>query len=398
MKTFLRYYLKYIALAIVFIAAIAIVGGTNVKNVAQAEGRKSSYTRTQFDYYIASPSAQQVEDIEGDPSVDKVFPFYALQNAFPGRSSAKDVTLLASDDMDDSSISLITQKTCVAGGYDKTGVMLDNLAAQKLRVGVGDKLSFTLVGKVFTLDVAGIYLTSTYGTLAKGIVLVNFTEEMKNALNPAAYGGAFITANDKQGVGELLQDYAGEGNIVLSYESYVTAYCGQKPYDKTQEEFEAECRQKYESYCKDELDKARRGGAQVTLKDDAYALVKDMVQTTERKVNTLNISVAVASGVLFLILNIVFVVTNRKNDLLRRDDGMRYIVMAGLYSLASLATAAVIAAAGLGFIYMAAAKTFFAADCIKTALYCSLPVIMATPLIIAFVFIYLGRMYANTAA
>ncbi len=354
MKTFLRYYLKYIILAIVFIGAIAAAGIINVGKIVEVEEKKSSYTRTQFDFYISSPSPQQVEDIEGDPSVDKVFPFYAFSNAFPNKNSAREVWLLASDDMDDSGISLITQKTCIEGGYDKTGAMLDNLAAQRLGVGVGDKLSFTLMNKVFTFNVAGIYLTSTFGTLKKGIVLINFTDEMKNALKPANYGGAFITAKDKEGVTELLKDYIGEGS--------------------------------------------GSSKGQVADKEDDFALIKDNVESTERGINTLNISVAIASGVLFLILNIVFTVTNRKNDLLRRDDGMRYIVMAGLYALTSLITAAVIAGAGFGIIYLAAAKTFFAADCIKTALYCTLPVLIAAPVVIAFVFIYLGRMYANSAA
>lgn len=397
MKTFLRYYLKYIILAAVFIVAIAVVGVMNVGNIEKSEEKKSSYTRTMFDYYISSPDKKQVEEIESSASVDRVFPFYAFKNAFPEKNSAKEVMLLASDDMDDSEISLITTKTCISGKYDKNGAMLDNLAAQRLGVKVGDKISFTVGLKRFTLNVSGIYLTSTYGTLAKGIVLVDFTDEMKSTLNPVAYGGAFITANDKAGVSLLLKDYAGEGNVALTYEQFVDLRCGTKPPTKTEAEFEAECRAKYEDYRKDELDKARRGGAQVAVKEEAYTLIKDMVETTERGVENINLTVAVASGVLFLILNIVFTVTNRKNDLLRRDDGMRYIVMAGLYSLTSLVTAAVIAAAGFGFIYMAAAKTFFLAECMKTALYCSLPVLIAAPVVIAFVFIYLSRMYANSA-
>lgn len=348
MKNFLRYYLKYIVLAAVFIAAIAAAGISNVKNIETCEARKSSYARTQFDYYIGTPSAQQVEEIEADPSVDKVFPFYALLNAFD-KAAAKDVFLLLSDNMDDSGISLITEKTCISGGYDKDGVMLDYLAAQRLGVSVGSDISIHLGTKRFTLKVAGIYLTSTYGTLTKGIALANYSAEMKEAYTARALGGAFITANDKDKAEALLSGYA----------------------------------------TRDKLN--------VAAKEESYALVRDLVKSTEQNVDNINISMAVATGVLFLILNIVFVVTNRKNDLLRCDEGMRFIVMAGLYSITSLVTAAVIAGAGFGIIYMAAAKTFFVAECMKTALFCSLPSLISVPLVIAFVFIYLNRMYANSA-
>lgn len=395
MKNFLRYYLKYIVLAAVFIAAIAAAGISNVKNIETCEARKSSYTRTQFDYYIASPSARQAEEIEADPSVDKVFPFYAVMNAF-NSNAAKDVTLLLSDDMDDSGISLITEKTCISGGYDKDGVMLDYLAAQRLRVSVGSSLTFRLKSKSFTLKVSGIYLTSTYGTLAKGIALANYTAEMKEALTLNAYGGAFLTANNKTDAEALLADYVGEGNIYLTYEEYVASYCGTKPSNQSQQEFDDECRAKYEAWCAQILAQAGKG-SQVSSKEESYALVRDLVKSTEQNVDNINISMAVATGVLFLILNIVFVVTNRKNDLLRCDEGMRFIVMAGLYSITSLVTAAVIAGAGFGIIYMAAAKTFFVAECMKTALFCSLPSLIAVPLVIAFVFIYLNRMYANSA-
>lgn len=397
MANFLRYYLKNIILALVFIVALIVVGMQNINNTADIEAKKSSYTRTQFDYFISSPDKNQVTKIESDPSVDKVFPYYALSNAFTSSSAAKEIYLLLSDDMGDSGISLITEKTCVSGEYNKNGVMMDMLAAEKLGVDVGDTVTFKILNKSFTRTVSALYLTSTYGTLTKGIVLADFSDDIRQVYNPAAYGGAFITANDKSGVQSLLSDYVGEGNVALSFEEYVAQNCGTKPPYQTQEEYEAECQHKYQQYRDDIIASALRGGAQVAAKEDSYSLLKDRIETTEKGINNLNLSIAAASFVLFIILNIVFVVTNRRNDLLRCDEGTRFGSMVLSYSMITAVTAIVVAALTFGILYVMAAQTFFASECLKTILFFSLPVIISVPLVIVFVFLYFMKMYSNSA-
>ena len=395
MANFLRYYLKNIILTVVFVVTLAVVGVQNINSTVDMEDIKSSYTRTQFDYFISSPDADQVKSIESDASVDKVFPYYALKNAFPNKSAAKEVFLLLSDDMGDSGISLFTDKTCVEGKYNKSGAMLDNLAAKRLGVGVGDKISFTINGKTFSRTVSALYLTSTYGTLTKGIVLIDFSSDIKAVYSSKAYSAAFITANDTSGVESLLDGYVGEGNVTYTYEDYVEKVCEAKPPYQSQEDYDEECLQKYSKYREDTLASALRSGGQVASKAEAYSLVKGRVDIMKSDIDSLNTWIAVASAILFIMLNAIFIVTNRRNDNIRRDEGMRFIGMAGRYGIITAVTGIVIFAITFGVLYGLAAGTFFAAECLSTVLFFSLPTLIAVPVVVAAAFVYVKLLYAN---
>lgn len=394
MKTFLTYYLKYIILGVLSVIVLSIVGAINIKKTVDVENRKASYARTQFDYFISSPDKAQVEEIENSASVDKVFPYYALSNAFTDKS-AKDVFLLLSDKTDDAGISLFTEKTCVSGSFDKNGAMLDVLAAKTLGVKVGDTVTFGIKGRQFTRKVSGLYLTSTYGALINGVALVDYSADIQQVYKPNAYGAAFIKSNDVNGLKALLTEYVGEGNVALSYEQYVALNYPTKPPYQSQEEYEASCQAKYREYRTDCLEKAKKGGAQVTAKADAYALVQDKVNTTEKNVNSANKWAGIASLLLFTLVSIIFIVTNIGNDRIRRDDGMSFLGMAGLYALITLITAAVAGGLTLGILYVIASKTFFMDVCIKTVLWFSLGPVVAIPLVIAAAFAYALILYSG---
>lgn len=393
MKIFLKYYLKYIILAVVFVAVLIAVGTVNINKIVDVEWRKSSYTRTQFDYFISSPDKNQVAEIEKSDAVDKVFPYYALNNAFTGSSAAKEIFLLLSDDMEDYAISLLTEKTCVSGSYDINGAMLDKYAADVLGVKVGDSITFNILGKKVDKTVSAIYLTSTYGVLTKGIVLVNFSDEINAVYKPRAYSAAFITANDVEKVKTLLKDYVGEGNVALSFEEYVAINCGTKPPYQSQEAYDAECKSKYETYRKGILNSALLGGAQVAAKADSYALLQDRIETTEKSIDSLTLLTAIAAVVFFVLVNIIFIVTNRKNDRIRCDDGMRFMSMFGGYVLIAIISAAVIAALTFGILYAIAIQSFFVDICLKTILYFSLSPVIACPIVILAAFIYVKILY-----
>lgn len=393
MKTFLTYFLKYIILAVLCVAVLSIVGAMNINKTVDVENKKASYTRTQFDYFISSPDKAQVEEIENSASVDKIFPYYALSNAFSSKS-AKDVYLLLSDDMDDAGISLFTQKTCVSGSFDKSGAMLDVLAAKTLGVKVGDTVTFSIMGRQFTRKVSGLYLTSTYGALIKGVVLADYSADIQQVYKPNAYGAAFIKSNDENSLKALLTDYVGEGNVALSYEQYVALNYPDKPPYQSQEEYEEYCQTKYQEYRTDCLKHIKKD-SQVSAKADAYALIQDKVNTTEKSVNNANLLAGISSLVLFTLISIVFIVTNIGNDRIRRDDGMSFLGMAGLYALTTLITAAVAGGLTLGILYLIASKTFFMDVCIKTVLWFSLGPVVAIPLAIAAAFVYALILYSN---
>lgn len=397
MKNFLLSILKYVILAVVFIAALIVVGMINVNTTTGVEAKKASYTRTQFDYFISSPDKEQVASIEGYSSVGKVFPYYAFNNAFTNNSDTKEIFLLISDDMADYDISLFTQKTLVSGSFDKDGIMLDQLAAQKLGASVGSSVTFNILGRSVTKNVSAIYMTSTYGVLTKGIALVNFSAEISAVYTPKAYSAAFLTANDKAAVKTALYDYAGEGNVALSYEEYVDAKCGTKPPYQTQEEFDASCAAKYAAYREEVLSAARRAGDQVSAKEDSYALLKDKIATTEKGIETLNLLTAISALALYLVVNVIFIFADRGNDRIRCESGMSGIVMFLRHTLATLITAAVIAGIVFGVLFVVASATPFIDACMITLYAASLPVAAAVPVVMIFDAIYVKLLYSSSA-
>ena len=370
MKTLLHY-LKYLILAIVLIALLIGLGSRIINNTSDMELKKSTYTRTTFNYHISSPDKNQVAWLEGDDSVKTVFPYYAYSKAF---SKNDKIMLLASDRMDSHDASLLTEGTLIEGEFDKSGAMLDKTAANALGVSVGDKITFTLLGKKITKTVSAIYLPSTFDIFEKGIVSI----ELPSDINNNAYSGAFIVANDADALATLLDGYAGEGNVAYSYEDYKKSFCGNKLPTQSDEDFEKICKDKYEAYRNEILDSARRDKGQVVDKMEAYSLLEEKILTTEKKTSNLKSLTAISSFVIFVIASIVFSVTNISNDGIRRDSGMRAIKMWLSYAASALATGAVTFGVSFLALKSMANNTFFSAEIISSVLlYVCLPTVIA---------------------
>lgn len=397
MLTFLKNCLKYILLTAVFAAVLSAVGAFTVQDVAETEARTCSYTRTQFDFFISSPDSAQVKQIEGDPSVDAVFPYYAVKNAFSG-NAAKEVFLLLSDDMADAPVSLFGDGMLVAGERREDGAMLDLLAAERLGVGIGDTLRFTLGGHTFSREVCGLFHTSTYGVLTEGIALVKFSEEIAAVYQPKAYSGAFLEANSNEGVQALLVGYVGEGNVPLTYEQYVDIYCSSMLPGQSQEEFEEQCRQEYAEYRENVLAAALRGGGQVVFKEEAYRLVADSVRSAQSRAQRTEWLCAASSFLLFIVLNVIFIVANRKDDRLRSGEGMSMSRMAGGYACAVSASAVAVAALTFAILAAVSSATYFTEACMTASLYFALPVLCSLPVLLIFSFVYVKRSFYSHAA
>ena len=371
------------------------LGASLINGIVDVELRKSTYTRTLFDFHIAAPDKAQVAAIKTDASVKCVFPYYAYSKAF---SRNEEVLLLASDDMANAGASLLTEGTLIEGSFDASGIMLDKTAADALGVSVGDSLSFRLLGESYTLKVAAIYLPSTLAIMEKGIALVEFSEKMAAAATPIAYGGAFIVANDRGGVADLLADYAGEGNVSLTLEQYIDLKCGNKLPNQTDAEFEAACAEKYAAYRAEVLTSAKKDGGQVVDKLDAYALLQEKIMTTEQKNANLRTITMIAALVVFAVAGILFTVTNAENDRIRRDAGMPMGQMLLSYLLASVITALAIALVAGGVLLCIALGTYFAADCIGVVLSLVLPVAAALVPILLAAWGYVKKLYGNSVA
>lgn len=388
----IKHYLKYAILIILLAATLIGIGAYLINDISDMELRKSTYTRTSFDYHIAAPNSAQVQEIKASSAVKSVFPYYAYSNAF---SNSKDVMLLFSDEMSSSGISLLTEATLINGEYDENGAMLDLTAAEALDVKVGDTIRFNLLGVSFTKTVSAIYLPSELAIMKQGIVLVDFSADIAAVNTPAAYSGAFIEAEDRDAVFSLLSDYAGEGNVTLTYEGYIEKYCGSKMPNQSDEEYDAACAAKYAEYREERLASARKDGGQVVDKLEAYSLIKEQILTTEQKLSNLRMLTMLAVFAVFTVVMILFTVTNAENDKLRRDEGLASSQMLLSYVLTTVVSSVLTFGAAIGILAMIASGTYFVSDCLGMAFLISFPILLGIIPVFAAAVIYVKRLYAN---
>lgn len=389
----MKAYLKNAVLFVIMAAVLILIGVSALNTVTEIELAKSTYTRTLFDFHISAPSKAQIEDIVKNGDVESVFPYYAYKKAF----SNDKIALLISDMPEGSSASVLTDGTLIEGEADTGGAMLDKTAADALGVGVGDTVSFNLLGKRYTKTVSAIYLPSTLAIMDDGIVTVYDDGEMLKANTPTAYGGAFIVSDDKDATAAYLNGYAGDGNVALSYEQYVAINCATKLPTETDDEYLAECQRKYESYREAALASARKSGGQVVDKLEAYSMVESKLLTRESRLRTLTTLSMIGAFAIFSAILIIFTVSGADNDRVKRDAGIGAKRMLCEYSIAAAITGALVSLITLSVLLIIASGGFFLKDSVPFILKLSLPTLAAVLPTVAAYTLYVRKLYKSTA-
>lgn len=386
----IKAYIKNIILAVALVAVLVVIGTSLINDTSDMELLQSTYTRTSFDYYVSSPSKQQISELNANVAVQSSFPFYAQKKT---RSNSDKVTVLISDRMENLSASVFTQDTLVEGEPSSTGIMLDVTAAEAWGVSVGDSITVSVLGTKCTKRVAAIYLPCTLAVMDKGVAVVS-TDGLSEDQLDDNYNGAFVVANDRGALGQLLTDFVGEG-FAQTYEKFVENK-SQMP-GQTEEDFEAQCRAEYEEYRSERLAEAKKEAGRVVDKQEAYELIKGRLLTTQKDVDLLKKLGAIAAFAVFAVAGIVFVVTNADNDRIRRDNGLSFGKMALQYVATTAITAVAIAVVAAIMLGVAAAKTYFAAECAGIIAVLSLPVLAGIIPVAAVCLIYVDTLYGSHA-
>ena len=235
--------LAKIALGIVAGALLLVGGAMSVETNIAIDQATSTFTKSTFDYIVVSPDNDQVATFTANTeAVSAIFPTYHYESTLTGASSAK-LHLLLSDRMADYDISFFNPKRIVKGEYKEDGLMLDEVAAQKLGAQVGSSVSFTLGASKFALPVSAIYSAVNYQTMSTGVAMAKFTPAMANSWGegkgPKTYELAFIAAKDITKCIQMLQSYKPMGQL-MTYEEYKTEWAAlRQPGEYTDEEWEA---------------------------------------------------------------------------------------------------------------------------------------------------------------
>lgn len=395
MKHFLLEYLKYIVLALAVTVLLTATGVDFIGKIETNENKKSSYTRTEFDYTINCPSAEQVDELLAGGAVEDIFPCYVDTRAFGRSNSEKTMYLFLSDRMESMGISLFGEQTLVKGNFEKDGIYVDANAAKALGVKVGDDLTITLSGKSVTRKVTALCLPSTFGVYTYGIALTELTPDLKEVYSPRTYSTAFIKSSNKAALKQQLSDYAGEGNVPMGFEEYVNSVCGAAtPPIYTDEEWHDECVKRYEAFCKEILDPVKRTGYDVTEKA-AQFVDKEKAEKADINIRLNRMMLAAIGFLVFTSVCTLFIVINKKSDGLKRDGGMSRGRMVGRYVAICSATAAVAFVLTFAALIITAASTYFTDICLPTVLWHSLSIPVAGVAADLIAVLYVWALYSN---
>lgn len=375
-------FLKNIILCIITSIALIITGIKTINIKKDTEQKQSSYTLTDFDYLITSPSKEQIAELDSkSDAINSVFPCYSFDVILNGNSNSK-VTLLLSDDIDDYSIGLFNDKTKISGNYNKNGICLDKIAANNLGVVVGDFVTVSLANKTFKFEVTSIYMSSTYTNLDFGLALAEFSKGISSAYGEElTYNYAFIDAKDLTKCAQLLSTYIPLGPL-QSEEDYIKEYKNNNncPPSMTENEWNQSIKNAYNEYKEAYLNQKFNGVVQA--KAEYMQDVKEQVETQIEKINYICIGIAVVVLILYTVLSIAFINSNQEDDILKVHDGNAN-VMAIYYKITIFGTLAVALITALSlFIYGTVSQ--FLKSYLKIIISFSLPVLISIPFICIF--------------
>lgn len=382
-------YLKTVVTAILMAAILITAGIFVINKKAAVEGKQSSFKLTTFDYVINSPTKDQVTEFSANSAVEKIFPCYLFEISANGGFR---FPVLMCDSLDGYEVSLFNEDTCISGKADASGIMLDKTAAEKMKVNVGDSVSFAMGGRTVSLKVSGIYMASTYNGLNKGLGLAVFTDEMKSYFkNEITYKKAFIDAKDVAACGTMLNGYIPYGDLI-SEAAYIENEKKNKPSNVEYSAWEATVKADYLTL-KENFEKGSHTAA-VEVKSAFMQDVLDQVETRDTDVTYISVILGVASFIAYAALGILFIYMNKRDDEISLREGVPHSKMFKEYMYTNTFGALFVAAVtGIVLLAVAAMKHHLAA-CLPIVLLSALPILPAALIVALFAKTYLDKMYS----
>lgn len=382
-------YLKTVVTAILMAAILITAGIFVINKKAAVEGKQSSFKLTTFDYVINSPTKDQVTEFSANSAVEKIFPCYLFEISANGGFR---FPVLMCDSLDGYEVSLFNEDTCISGKADASGIMLDKTAAEKMKVKVGDSVSFAMGGRTVSLKISGIYMASTYNGLNKGLGLAVFTDEMKSYFkNEITYKKAFIDAKDVAACGTMLNGYIPYGDLI-SEAAYIENEKKNKPSNVEYSAWEATVKADYLTL-KENFEKGSHTAA-VEVKSAFMQDVLDQVETRDSDVTYISVILGVASFIAYAALGILFIYMNKRDDEISLREGVPHSKMFKEYMYTNTFGALFVAAVtGIVLLAVAAMKHHLAA-CLPIVLLSALPVLPAALIVALFAKTYLDKMYS----
>ncbi len=387
---FFRKYLLIIIATVLIIAVLLPFGIFMINKKTGFEAKQSSYKLTSFDYVITSPTKEQVDNFAANSAVNQIFPCYNFEITANGGYR---FPLLMCDSLNGYDVSLFNTDTCISGGADASGIMLDETAAKHLNVKVGDTVSFVMGGKNVSLRVSGIYMASTYRNLEKGLGLAVFTNEMKSYFaDEIGYKLAFIDAEDVAQCERMLDGYIPYGECLSE-----TAYLANRkknesrPADMSDTEWENGMKDDYLIY-KERFENTKYPYA-VQVKSLFMKDAEDQFETREEDISQTSLILAIAAFAVYMLFGIVNILINQRNDDILFSYGASKSGIVSGYACAIIVFAILAAITVGATLYAVASAGNHLAVCIPLIILLAVPVLPAALITVIFATLYFNGKY-----
>ncbi len=350
---FFRKNLKMMIASALLIVGLLVLGIYNVGCIKAIEAKRSSYTRTQFDYIVELPAEEELAAIKGGDGVESVYPYHLYKNLFVNHAQVK-AFVSTPEYKANERIGFLGDKTLIKGSFEGDGAVIDEKAAEVLGAGVGDSVSFVwgtgTDRKTVSQKVKAVCLACSYNLYTDGIVLLDYTAEMKSVYDIGnetyVFTGAFVKAN-------------GAG-------------------------------------CLSTLRSALDANKNIEAKADLYETnAKNKTDRLEKRVKTIDTGVALATAIFYSALGALFIVVNRNGDIAERDGGVARRKMFSGYVVGNSVCAAAVTAVTFVVLLIAGISSHFIGNAIGTVLALSLPALVAIPVTFAVAKVYTDKLYAN---
>ncbi len=245
---YIRQVYYYIAFSIILLIGVLLASHHLFSLNDNILRRESTYLRSDFDIQINAPSKEQINQFEQNPLISSVLPMTILPVGVEGGSSLK---LLMVESFKNVEIGFFNEDTLVSGSLDPNGLSIDEHAARKLNVSVGDSINVNYRNSRFSLIVTGIFLNVNYPSLNEGIGLMIWDDAWENAVpHTIRYDIAFISTDDVNNVlNTVLQNYLPLGSL-MSQEEFIHRLEENttKPSELSDEEWEIQLVNAYNNY------------------------------------------------------------------------------------------------------------------------------------------------------
>lgn len=201
-----------IVLALLFCFAFVFPSSSNHNSISK---ENSIYLNSDIDFQIPNPSRGQLSDIASKDFVSNVFGYYLTKTNITGNSNAK-VNLLMSDNMSSLAFTMFNEQTKLDSTTNPNNyAYLDEVAASKLSVSVGDNIFISLASQRIDFVVSAIYKANSL--FEDGTVLIAFEGLVKSTYEANAhldsYAAAFIDASNVEACNNYLRSYIPFGRL-----------------------------------------------------------------------------------------------------------------------------------------------------------------------------------------